>query len=112
MGIFDTDDANIEPTQVAQYVYGDLLSFIKKMPPQKPADAAIEKADITISSSAGRSLLILCDGPDAFRLKENVGNLQGGVQTQVTSQTARWSLSEQVPRSGMIERVKRWLSEP
>jgi hypothetical protein len=110
MGIFDTDDA--EPTQVAQHVYGDLLSFIKKTHPQKLVDAAIEEANITVSSSAGRSLLIVCDGPDAFRLKENVGNLRGGVQTQVTSQTARWSLSEQVPRSRMIERVKRWLSEP
>jgi hypothetical protein len=110
MGIFDdaAEDA-AEPRQVAQSIYDDVKDFINTTLRQ---NIVVDLADtqIILRTSGGQTLLIVIDGPSAFRLKDDLGNKLGDVQTQVTGATARWSLSGRpFPKHEMVANVKSWL---
>jgi hypothetical protein len=108
MGIFD-DEA--EPRQLAHGVYENLQEFLRKTPTPNIV-AELNDNQITLRASGGQTLAIVTDGPDAFRLKDELGNKSGGIQTQVTSSTSRWSLSGRpFPQHEMVAKVKAWLRE-
>lgn len=61
---------------------------------------------------SGQSIEIMSAEANLFRMKEDLGNLRGGFQTQVTSQPARWSLNgHPITREEVVANTRRWLSE-
>jgi hypothetical protein len=107
MGIFDDHAEEAEPRQVAQRVYEDLQEIL----PQNVASELIDN-HIMLRAAGGRTLKIVIDSRDAFRLQDDLGNKSGGVQAQVTSSTARWSLSGRpFSQHEMVTKVKVWVNE-
>jgi hypothetical protein len=107
MGIFDDNAEEAEPRQVAQRVYEDLQATL----PQNVVPELVGN-HITLRASGGPTLTIVCDGPDAFRLQDDLGNKSAGYQTQITSSMARWSLSGRpFSQHEMVAKVKAWENE-
>ena len=110
MGMFDV--AEVEPQQFAQQMLDDLRAFLDKRQSAELVTLSLDQNLITMRASSGQSVKIVVDGPNAFRVEEDLGNKRGGVQTQVTATMARWSLSERpFGQDEMVRRVTTWLAE-
>jgi hypothetical protein len=103
-------DDESTPFEVAQHVAESLREQLTKT--HAPVVISPQDNRISLDGSGGRSLEIVVDGPNAFRVQDDLGNKSGGVQTQVTGGTARWSLTGRpCTEPEMVRRVKAWLSE-
>jgi hypothetical protein len=98
------------PFEVAEHVAESLREQVTKT--QAPVVISPRDNRISLHGSGGRSLEIVVDGPNAFRMQDDLGNKSGGRQTQVTGVPARWSLSGRpCTEPEMVRRVKAWLPE-
>jgi len=110
MGMFDV--VEVEPQQLARQVFEDLREFLNKGQSAERVTLSFNQNHITMRAPEGQSVTIVVDGPDAFRVGEDLGNKGGLGQRWVTMRPARWSLSERpFGRDELVRRARMWLSE-